>query len=121
MQLTPIPHKRGVSVMPRQIIATILMAGYLVGLSSVPAALAQGTRRNVGNVANEPAAHHSWVRHLSGNTITSDAQYAQDIRTNFTGGAVDILMEQCFGGGFLNDIQALRTPHTFASASAWNE
>jgi hypothetical protein len=82
---------------------------------------ANETCRNVGNVAPEPAAHHSFVRHLSGNTITSDAQYAKDIRNNFTGGSVDVLMDQCHGGGFLGDIRGLAIPHTFASAAAWNE
>jgi hypothetical protein len=96
-------------------------AALLLAWAPLSAALAQGTRRDVGNVGEEIAKHHSWVRHLSGNTITSDAQYAADIRTQFTGGAVDVVMEQCHGGGFLNDVKRLRIPHTFASSAAWNE
>src|SRR5205814_7603647 len=98
------------SVLPGLVLATS------VDLSPTPAPAGAGP---------EPNAHHSYVKGVCPNGIglcivATDAQYAADIRNNFTGQAVDILMQQCYGGGFKKTIQNLQM-FTFASATTWGK
>jgi hypothetical protein len=74
----------------------------------------------MGGIPPEAANHHSFVRDSTGALVARDDQYAADIAGSYNG-VVDVLMQQCFGGGFLDDIHGLAQPHTFTSASAWNE
>ncbi|MBV8905266.1 MAG: hypothetical protein JOZ22_16685, partial [Acidobacteriia bacterium] len=112
-----------------------------IGLSAAVCAVAWllwGTNRDlsptppIAGTGAEPNAHHSYVRGVCPNgagycIVATDRQYAADIRANFTGGAVDIVMQQCFGGGFKDDIQnASAAPRpgslarfTFASSTSW--
>lgn len=85
------------------------------------------TRINVGALPPEPGNHFSFVRDGNRNIVALDFQYANDVRNAFAGtqptySFVDIVMQQCFGGGFLDDIDAtLQQSYTFASASGWSE
>lgn len=68
--------------------------------------------------------HHSYVRDGAGGMVAIDEDYAADINNAMGGryGSVDILMNQCFSGGFSNDVQVIvGWPHTFASSSAWHQ
>lgn len=63
---------------------------------------------------------HSLVSDASGRTVARDDQYASDLVNSFPG-TFDVVMQQCFGGGFVYDIQATGRPQTFASAAAWSD
>jgi hypothetical protein len=80
----------------------------------------------------EPAFHHSFVRNglfrggVTRAIVARDFEYSAAVAaqmasgTNFT--IVDVVMQQCFGGGFLNDIaRDVTGPHTFASSTLWSE
>lgn len=60
-------------------------------------------------------------------TMITDAQYATMLRNTPVGqgGAVDVVMQQCFGGGFLDEIAAggvgMPARRTFVSAAAYDE
>jgi hypothetical protein len=79
------------------------------------------TRINVGMIKDEPDDHHSYVRDANLKIVGSAGEYTDDIAMDFKGGSVDIVMQQCFSGGFVDHIAGLNKPHTFASAAAWNE
>lgn len=85
--------------------------------------LALATPVSLTAAAGEPANHASYVRDGNGRIVETDASYALAIQQAFGVGysSIDILMQQCFGGGFLNDIAKVNGSHTFASASSWNE
>ncbi len=94
----------------------ITIATLLLALVAAPA----NATVLLGGVAPEPANHHSFVRDFTGALVAQDNQYAADIAAAYNG-TFDVVMQQCFGGGFLDDIHGLAQPHTFTSASAWNE
>src|SRR5262249_10138774 len=72
----------------------------------------------------EPANHVSFVRDYSGKYSLVDWQMKKDI-LDVVGpkfGRIDIVMQQCFGGGFVGDVAAATgVPRTIVSSSAWNE
>lgn len=106
------------------------VAGEEVQISAVPA-----TRLSLGTAPftiPEPAYHHSFVRNglfkggVTRAIVARDFEYSAAVAaqmasgTNFT--VVDIVMQQCFGGGFLNDMaRDVTGPHTFASSTLWSE
>ena len=57
---------------------------------------------------SEPANHISFVRDGSGRIAFEDWRFAKAIAANVTAGprwgSVDVVMQQCFGGGFQNDL-----------------
>jgi hypothetical protein len=55
-----------------------------------------------------------------GATPYGGANYPATLNT-FPGPIVDVLMQQCFGGGFADGMNASITSYTFTSASTWNE
>lgn len=65
----------------------------------------------------EPGFHHSFVRNNS-LSILSDTVYSDQLKLSGYA-SIDVVMQQCFGGGFLNDISAKVPNYTFASASGW--
>src|SRR5262249_15460338 len=62
----------------------------------------------VTNGIPEPSFHHSFVRDINRQIVAADFRYAADVQAQvgMHYSMVDIVMQQCFGGGFLNDIQA---------------
>lgn len=106
---------------------TVCACGALVPLSL--ATPARATRIDTGFIVPEPFFHHSFVRGANRLIVAIDAQYAQDVNARIVAAngtrysTVDIVMQQCFGGGFLNELRDLPGPvnHTFASAAAWSE
>src|SRR5207249_1710312 len=74
-----------------------------------PTRLSPGTG---GTIIPNPPLHHSFVPDQNGKIVALDYQYAVDIAavmnqnsgTNFS--MVDIVMQQCFGGGFLDAIHS---------------
>ena len=46
--------------------------------------------------------------------------YGEQLRT-FPGKSIDVVMQQCHGGGFLDNVLASRDDVSFASAADWNE
>ncbi len=79
----------------------------------------------------EPAQHKSYVRDGAGRIVAVDrddlnrpgVDYTLALR-NSGWGAVDVMMNQCFAGGFRNDMVARlqgQKSYTFASASQWNQ
>jgi len=89
----------------------------------------QATTRLSGFLLPEPnlplLQHNSFVRDGAHNIVAVDYQYAADLSSAVQDDAqwsvVDIVMQQCFGGGFADDISAALPTYTFASASAWSE
>jgi len=81
----------------------------------------QATRRDPGNAGAEPDAHHSYVRSTDRKDIVSSKQFAADIKANFTGASVDILMNQCFDGGFLRFVDQTGKPYTIATSTGWGK
>lgn len=82
--------------------------------------------------SEEGAKHISYVRSRPLNaaakaTMITDKEYAAALGFTSVGreGAIDVVMQQCFGGGFLNDIAAggigVPARRTFASAAAYDE
>lgn len=82
----------------------------------------------------ERAGHKSFVRDSAGRIVAIDKDTAAVRRAdidyglslkNRGWGAYDVAMQQCFGGGFKDDISrelnAAGTSFTFASASRWNQ
>src|SRR5271170_1471773 len=77
-------------------------------------AFAQGTRYNLtpAGVADppQPGTDNAFVRDWQGNIVARDFQYATDVTSVADGQpgqpfeSADIVMQQCFGGGFLNEI-----------------
>jgi hypothetical protein len=85
-------------------------------------ARAQPTYVAAGVPANKPAGVDSFVV-TSDNQIVWDDQYANQLRA-FPGSVVDVVMQQCFGGGFAPNMQASLggvKDDTFTAASNWNE
>ncbi|MCC7409478.1 MAG: hypothetical protein IT442_15550 [Phycisphaeraceae bacterium] len=74
-----------------------------------------------GPSVDEPVAtHHSFVRdnNPAGKAIAAwDYQYATDLKNNATGASVDSIFQQCFGGGFLDNL-ANNGPANLTAASA---
>jgi hypothetical protein len=75
----------------------------------------------LNGVPAEPAKHHSFVTDWLGQIVATDSQYMDDVRNNFPGRSIDIVMQQCYGGGFANDAAATLGNYTFASASRWDQ
>jgi hypothetical protein len=88
----------------------------------------------------EPALHFSFVRmyepDAAGNIpfgpptgFKLDSQYAADIRNNVPTKSVDIVMNQCFGGGFLDNLDGtsptdkagIGKDHSFCSAAQFDQ
>lgn len=94
---------------------------------------AGATRVNTGNQPAEPNDHVSFVRGYNGNQldiVATDKRYTNDIRNNLLTSSVDIVMQQCHGGGFVDNVDgtAFRGPvggvnksFTIATAANWNE
>lgn len=87
---------------------------------------ASATRQRSGLVPanDEPSlVHHSHVEDGLGNVVARDDQYAADIfGTPFD--SVDVVMQNCFAGGFVNDIETAFGAgfgFTVATASNWNQ
>jgi hypothetical protein len=96
---------------------------------------ATATRINSDLCVNAPEPderrqHHSTVYDAFGARVAHDYEYARQLRggpaaprrPGARGLAVDVVMQQCFGGGLLNDVinSGIRR-HTFASAASWRE
>lgn len=97
-----------------------LLLGSLGCITSVTSHAARGD--------DEITQHISFVRDGQGKIVFEDWQFARDIqaRTGVKFGSVDIVMQQCYSGGFLNDVAAMKkagkaVPHTFASSAGNNE
>ncbi len=74
----------------------------------------------VGPSLDEPNTHHSFVRdnNPAGRSIAAwDFQYANDLRTHVTAASVDSIFQQCFGGGFLDNLEN-SGPASLTAASA---
>jgi hypothetical protein len=109
-------------------------AGLLLCFAWGAVAFAPATLISPDNRA-EPALHFSFVNDagipgVRGPRVAAvDFQYAADVAAQMGQhySMVDIQMQQCYSGGFLNDIRAqIANPHTFASAAnyyepAWNK
>jgi hypothetical protein len=71
----------------------------------------------------EPSFHASFVRDSTGAIVATDATYGADLKAvqgNYS--AIIVVMQQCFGGGFHDDIGgALLKNYSVASASHWSE
>ena len=97
-------------------------------LTLMVGAVQAGTIIYTGAATPEPANHNSYVRDsgIAGtrgpDIVAKDVTYAADVKGNVTAGSVDILFQQCYGGGFLDDLLA-GGPASFTAASAarWNE
>src|SRR6266508_2943261 len=108
-------------VLPGCRLSLCIAAGSLLALIVLQQSLA--TRIDFGLPA-EPANHHSFVNNANGARVARDDQYGADIANFYLVNNTtiyDVVMQQCFGGGFIDDIQAAGGSHTFASAAAWNE
>ncbi|MCA9310132.1 MAG: hypothetical protein KDA21_02945 [Phycisphaerales bacterium] len=106
-------------------LAGLVSAGMVVAVAGD----AEATRISAGvPVMPEPFWHSSYVSDGGGLGIRlKDLDYAT-ILDRYTGGdehipsrylSVDIVSNICFGGGFLNEIDALPLEYTFASATGW--
>ncbi|MCA9310131.1 MAG: hypothetical protein KDA21_02940 [Phycisphaerales bacterium] len=108
--------------------STLLLAG-LTSLTLL-AGTAHATRISAGvAVEAEPFWHSSYVRNGAGKAIAyKDFDY-DDQLLKYMGGngmpakydSIDVVFTTCYGGGFLDEVAALAFPHTFTSASKWNE
>lgn len=104
----------------------LAVATCLVGFALVSQTRAQPTLAGSGLPQLKPAKVDSYI-------ITADGKYLLDGETpylgtnlpktlnTFPGPTVDVLMQQCFGGGFAPGMQAAISKYTFTSASHWNE
>ena len=117
MDFTP-PHPASPHRLVLVIVTLLLAAGAARG----------GTTIYTGAFIDEPTNHNSVVRDagIAGtrgpNIVANDATYAADLKANVTAGSVDILFQQCYGGGFLNDIMGTGPANfTAAAAARWNE
>src|SRR6185295_7260360 len=74
-----------------------------------------------GGRGNGPSNHTSYVTDVNG-VMTDDIEYASDLVLS-RAGSIDVVMNQCFGGGFLNEIESNRRlpAVTFASSAAYNQ
>ncbi len=95
-------------------------------------ALAQDTRYDLtpAGVADppHPATDNAFVRDWQGNIVALDFQYATQVQNVANGQpgqpfeSADIVMQQCFGGGFLDHIaNGGPAQHTFSSAARWDQ
>src|ERR1700694_772763 len=112
------------------VVAVALMFG---GVSAPLMAQTRLSSAGPQGIIPEPFFHHSFVRdgvNVPRQIVARDFEYSADIAaqiaigtnyfTNFT--EVDIVMQQCFGGGSLDDIQRdVPGPHTFSSSTLWSE
>lgn len=97
------------------------------------------TRINVGSYPNEPSNHYSLLfaapapftnefglgltLYLCRIVVSGDG-YASSLRSFFPGGAVDVMMNNCYSGGFLAgmmDEKPASNNWSFASSAAWGE
>jgi hypothetical protein len=94
------------------------------------------TRVNVGNQPAEPATHFSYLfaapapyANAQGKVVylcrvvLKGEGYARDVKVNFPGGAVDVMMNNCYSGGYLNGMTTLQPASnnwSFASSVPWN-
>ncbi len=75
----------------------------------------------------EPANHYSFVRDngvggVGRKVVAWDDQYAQALHNLVPAGSVDVIMQQCFGGGFINDfVKDGPDNGTIATASYFDE
>jgi hypothetical protein len=108
--------------------AHVLLAVVILSLP-VANAWAQATHGGSGTPKVKPAKVNSFVKTSDGKTLWDGAtgyvgtNYAGTLAT-FPGASVDVLMQQCFGGGFASGIDASLAGvkgYTFTSASNWNE
>ncbi|MGD9690486.1 MAG: hypothetical protein AB7K52_12170 [Phycisphaerales bacterium] len=96
------------------------------GLASTAAAQ---TRLSVGQQGAKGAGVRSFVCDAASSLVATDARFASDVATYWPGAkvAVDVVMQQCHGGGFGPDLEALAgrggsIPNlTFTSAAAFDE
>ena len=115
-------------LLPSHILAAITLAA-LVLLSAAAPAAAQATHVGSGAPLAKPAKVDSFVK-------TSDGKFLWDgvtpfVGTNYTGTLatfpgtlVDVVMQQCFGGGFHAGMNAALggvKNYTFTAATTWNE
>ena len=71
------------------------------------------------------AGTRSFVRDSAGNIVSDDVDYAQAIEDAMSAGtwdSVDVLMQICFGGGFIDDFDStvVSGDYSFTSAARWN-
>jgi hypothetical protein len=69
----------------------------------------------------EAPNHGSYVRGNISKSLMHDGTYASLIAKHSPTAQVDILMQQCYGAGFLDNVIGELKEATFTSASAWNE
>lgn len=106
------------------------MVALLVLVASL--AFAQDTRINETppGVADppHPATDNAFLRDWQGNIVALDFQYATQVQNVANGQpgqpfeSADIVMQECFGGGFLDHIAAGGpAQHTFSSSTRWDQ
>lgn len=77
-----------------------------------------------GGVVTEPNTDRSFVRTSSPgrSIVAADFQYVSDVQSNVTAGSVDVIMQQCFGGGFIGEFASSSISNlTVSSATRYNE
>lgn len=107
-------------------ISVFMATGFILGLCS--SALAQTTLVGSGTPQAKPAKVDSYIRTSDGKflwdtdpgMIANSNNFPKTLNT-FPGPTVDVLMQQCFGGGFAPGMNTAITQYTFTSASNWNE
>lgn len=94
------------------------------------------TRVNVGNQPAEPATHFSYLfaapapyANAQGKVVylcrvvLKGEGYARDVKVNFPGGAVDVMMNNCYSGGYLAGMTSMEPAGnnwSFASSVPWS-
>lgn len=70
----------------------------------------------------EAANHRSFVRGAANNTMLLDKDYVDGLARLSPTKKIDVFMQQCYGGGFLNEFAAGRLNNaTLSTSSGWDE
>lgn len=76
-------------------------------------------------VGAEPANRISFLRTFNNGVALEDHRLAKLLRANVGEGkrwvAADIVMQQCFGGGFVNDVVGTGLPVSITTSTSWRE
>lgn len=72
-----------------------------------------------GKSCKQEAGRHSFVRSYDLKLVTTDERFAKEVKEAFGGASVDILMNQCYGGGFLTYVDQIGKPYTITTSTAW--
>lgn len=105
--------------------AGVLFALSVLAMSSH--AIAQQTLDGKGNPLVKPPKYDSYIKTVDGKYLWDTASTKPDefdfpeMINAFPGPTADVLMQQCYGGGYAPGIESALAQYTFTSASNWNE